>query len=129
MKPINRSPGERYGLALVAVAIGFLIRWAAAPWIEVETPFLLYLVVVIFSAWSGGKGPGILATVLLAGLGSFLILTPAPPSCCPACPKPCVWHPFCLPGWPSPPSRLTPSERGTMRESARLAQCCPRHDR
>ncbi len=74
----------RYSLALVASLGALACSLALQPHIA-TTPFLLFLAAVAVSAWYGGLGPGLLATVV-SGLainyyfenprGSFAIMSP-----------------------------------------------------
>lgn len=76
-KILIRSRLQRYGFAVLAVAIALLVKLLLAPLIQEESPFLLFFAPLVVSAWYGGLGPGLLATVL-AGLSSdyfFLIPT------------------------------------------------------
>jgi glucose-6-phosphate-specific signal transduction histidine kinase len=59
----------RYGFAVLAVGVAFAIKLLLDPLIVQETPFLLILGAIMISAWYGGLGPGLLATVA-AGLAT-----------------------------------------------------------
>jgi hypothetical protein len=61
------SPLLRYGVAVLAVGMAFLIKLLLDPMIVQETPFLLIFGAIMVSAWYGGLGPGLLAT-FTAGL-------------------------------------------------------------
>jgi C4-dicarboxylate-specific signal transduction histidine kinase len=51
-----------YGFAVLSIAMALLIsRWAAP---HIGFPGTLFLCVIVLSAWYGGVGPGLLATVL-----------------------------------------------------------------
>ena len=66
MGPLIRSdqPVLRYGTAIILVlAIGAL-RWALTPLAGTEAPFLPFLLAVLTTAWLGGRGPALLATLL-----------------------------------------------------------------
>jgi two-component system sensor histidine kinase/response regulator len=43
-----------------------------------ESPFLLFFGAVVVSAWLGGLGPGLLATVLAALTSDYFFLSPTP---------------------------------------------------
>ena len=58
----SSSPGLRYGLALFAPLLALGLRFAIAPYLESNYPFMFLLAGVLFSAWFGGLGPGLLAT-------------------------------------------------------------------
>jgi PAS domain S-box-containing protein len=64
---MKRSPLSRYGVAILAVGVAFLIKLLVDPLIVQETPFLFVFGAVMVSAWYGGLGPG-LATTFMAGL-------------------------------------------------------------
>jgi PAS domain S-box-containing protein len=71
----RRSYVMRYGMALFLVLIAFFVRIALSPYIH-DRPYLTFFGAVMGSAWYGGFGPGVMATVL-ATLGS-LLSTPPP---------------------------------------------------
>src|SRR5215470_18297286 len=59
----GRDPLKRYGLALVSTALTLLIRGV----LEVPvgtTVYQLPLAAIVMSAWYGGRGPGLAATVV-----------------------------------------------------------------
>lgn len=65
----------RYAVATVAVAAALGLKSAFSS-LGVDHPFLLLPAAVVVATWYGGRGPGILATVL-AGLGAdALFLSP-----------------------------------------------------
>jgi PAS domain S-box-containing protein len=75
----------RYGVALVAVALGLLLKLALDPlFLEHQSPFLLLAGTVMVAAWFGGLGPGLLATALGALAADYFFLVPI--------------HAFTLPG-------------------------------
>src|SRR5215218_1143061 len=59
----------RYGVAVLAVGMAFLIKLLLDPLIVQETPFLLVFGAIMVSAWYGGLGPGLFAT-FAAGLAT-----------------------------------------------------------
>jgi signal transduction histidine kinase len=67
--PHSLSPVSRYGLAVVAVAVCAIVRWALNPLLGAQAVFLPFIVPVLLSAWWGGVGPGLLALMLSAGVG------------------------------------------------------------
>lgn len=71
-----RSQLQRYGVAVLAVAIALLIKLLLAPIIEVESPFILFFAAVMASALYGGTGPAVLATVLAALNSDYFFLSP-----------------------------------------------------
>src|SRR5215207_3419665 len=70
------SPLLRYGVAALAVEVAFLIKLLLDPLIEQETPFLLVFGAIIISAWYGGLGPGLLATILAGVATDYFFLHP-----------------------------------------------------
>ena len=68
--------GSRWGVALLAVAAAALLKLSIAPWVDRESPFLFFFAAVMVSAWYGGAGPGLLATLLAALVGDFLFVPP-----------------------------------------------------
>ena len=65
----HTSPLLRYGVAVLSVGVAFAIKLLLDPLIVQETPFLLIFGAIMISAWYGGLGPGLLATVA-AGLAT-----------------------------------------------------------
>ncbi|MFN8637535.1 MAG: ATP-binding protein [Chloroflexota bacterium] len=56
----------RYGLAVALTLVALLLGLGLSQWVQ-ESPFSLFLAAVAVSAWYGGLGPGLVAT-LLGGL-------------------------------------------------------------
>ncbi|WP_421654814.1 PAS domain S-box protein [Leptothermofonsia sp. ETS-13] len=55
----------RYGVAVLAVLLGLGLMLLLDPWISMKgSPFVVFFAAVMISAWYGGLGPGILATLL-----------------------------------------------------------------
>ncbi len=75
-RTLTQSWQRRYGVAVLAVAIALLIKLLLAPLIQEESPFLLFFTAITASAWYGGLGPGILATVLAAIVSDYFFLIP-----------------------------------------------------
>ncbi|MEQ9236871.1 PAS domain S-box protein [Coleofasciculus sp. E2-BRE-01] len=75
IKPLYHL-GWRYSVSLLAVAIALSLQLFLTPFGELESPFLLCLAAVMVSAWYGGRGAGIFATVLAALSGGYLVLSP-----------------------------------------------------
>jgi K+-sensing histidine kinase KdpD len=65
----------RYGVAVLAVGMAFLVKLLLDPLIVQETPFLLVFGAIMISAWYGGLGPGLLAT-FAAGLATDYFFLP-----------------------------------------------------
>jgi PAS domain S-box-containing protein len=66
-----------FATAVVAVGVVVAVKVALAPWMAPESPFLLLHAAVLFSAWRGGIGAGLLATALAAGLADLLFTSPS----------------------------------------------------
>ncbi|MCG3117393.1 MAG: ATP-binding protein [Candidatus Manganitrophus sp. SA1] len=71
-----RHPLLRYGMGVLTVAFILLLKLLIDPFIREESPFLLFLIAVMVSAWYGGLGPGLLATVLSALISDYVFLVP-----------------------------------------------------
>jgi PAS domain S-box-containing protein len=67
---------QPYAVALAAVIALVLMRLALAPVFGDHFRFMIVLPAVVFSAWYGGLGAGLLATVLSAGASTYLFLEP-----------------------------------------------------
>jgi PAS domain S-box-containing protein len=77
LPPQGSSWRRRYAVALGCVTLALLARLALDPAVP-PSPLVLLLASVIVSAWYGGAGPALLATLLSAVLGGFLLLPLAP---------------------------------------------------
>lgn len=66
----------RYGVALLSVTLTLIGRLLLHPFLENDAPLLLFTLSVMVSAWYGGYGPGVFATLLGAVIGSYLFLEP-----------------------------------------------------
>lgn len=77
LDPQNSPRALRYGIALLAVISTALLKLGLDSLIEVEHPFLFFFAAVVVSAWYGGFGPGLLATISAALISGYLVLTPA----------------------------------------------------
>ncbi len=69
-------PLVNYGIALLLVAAALLISLVASSFVE-PYPFLMFFAAVTFSAWYGGFGAGLLATVLSIVTVNHYFLYPA----------------------------------------------------
>jgi PAS domain S-box-containing protein len=63
-------------VAVLAVALTLGIKLLLGPKIGSETPFLLFFAAVMFSAWYGGMGAGLLTTALSAIAADYFFLPP-----------------------------------------------------
>jgi hypothetical protein len=59
----HTSPLLRYGVAMLAVGVVFGLKLLLDPLIAQDVPFLLVFGAIMISAWYGGLGSGLLATV------------------------------------------------------------------
>ncbi len=80
MKNPTRASGSRvaweaYGLAVAATIMTLLVRLAFGQWTAGRLVLILFLIPIILSAYLGGLGPGLVAT-LLAGIGTGFFLVP-----------------------------------------------------
>jgi PAS domain S-box-containing protein len=66
----------RYAVAVGATAIAVALRAAAAPLWGLTLPFAFFYPAIMLSAWRGGLGPGILATLLCAAAAIYPGLSP-----------------------------------------------------
>ena len=66
----------RYGVAMLAVGVALLAKLLLDPLTVQDTPFLLVFSAIIVSAWYGGLGPGLLATVVSALATDYFFLYP-----------------------------------------------------
>jgi PAS domain S-box-containing protein len=55
---------NRYGLAILAIAVSTFVTFALRPVLGPQTHYLTFTLAVIVSAWYGGLGPGLTATVV-----------------------------------------------------------------
>jgi PAS domain S-box-containing protein len=77
MLNIKRSQVQGYGVAVFTVAIALLLKLMLKPWLAVEdSPFLVFFVPIMISAWYGGMGAALLATAL-GGVVGYLWTAPS----------------------------------------------------
>lgn len=75
MSPPLRQSVVRYAAAVLACAVGAVVAQLLQPTLDVN-PFPILLAAVTFSAWFGGLGPGLVATVLGTAILDFLFFAP-----------------------------------------------------
>ena len=68
-----RATAARYGLAVAAVGVAFVVRLAADPLLGERAPFLLFVLPVVIAVLVSGRGPGLLAGFLSLLAGFSLI--------------------------------------------------------
>src|SRR5215467_13485532 len=76
LQSFPRSSGRltRYGIAIVSIGITLFVCLLLNQALDGRRPLTLFIIPVVVSAWLGGLGPGLLAT-LLSGLASECFLT------------------------------------------------------
>jgi PAS domain S-box-containing protein len=68
---------KQYGMAIASVTIALLLMLALDPVLQLtQAPFLLFFGAVAISAWYGGRGPGIVATLLSAVFANYFFQYP-----------------------------------------------------
>jgi signal transduction histidine kinase len=75
---IDRTPWvtlSRYTVAILSVAAALFASKAAVEYLNIEPYVSLFLCAIMFAAWFGGPGPGLLSTVL-AGLAFEYFVAP-----------------------------------------------------
>lgn len=75
MQRLRENPFAAYGIAVAAVAVATMIRWAIGGYVQEGIPFTLYLPAVVIATLLGGFWPGVLAT-LLSSLVAWLVFIP-----------------------------------------------------
>src|SRR5262245_23670947 len=76
---MHETPRARlvaYGVAFLATGVSLLLRWPLWPVLEHSAPFMTFFPAVILSAYYGGLGPGLLATLLGAAAADFFLIEP-----------------------------------------------------
>ena len=71
------TAARRYGVALLAVALVTVVRFAMQPLVSAEAPFLLFYAAVMATGWYGGFRPGMLTTALCAVVAGYFFIEPA----------------------------------------------------
>ena len=77
MPNLTRSQPSRYGIAGLSVLLAALLMLLLDPVLAMtQSPFLLFFGAVVVSAWSGGFGPGLVATVLSGLISAYYFIPP-----------------------------------------------------
>ncbi len=76
LQSLRRSPLAAYAIALCAVAVATIVRWALSGYLPAGPPFVTYFVAIAVAALCGGVWPGVLATVLSAIIAFYLFMPP-----------------------------------------------------
>ncbi|MDC4227139.1 MAG: DUF4118 domain-containing protein, partial [Candidatus Manganitrophus sp.] len=71
-----RLPLLKYPASFLFISAALTIQLLLDPILGKGTPFLFFFGAVMLSAWHGGLGPGVLATLLGAVLANFFFITP-----------------------------------------------------
>lgn len=74
--PYRRSPGMRYAVAVCAVLVAALVRYAFYGDATNRAVFTFFVPAAMVAVWYGGFGPGMVATVLGLIVGDFFFLAP-----------------------------------------------------
>ena len=77
MKQGRHPPAQSYGVALLASLIAIAITQTTV--LRSGSPFLLSIAAILISAWLGGVGAGMVATVITLLANAYLILGPTFP--------------------------------------------------
>lgn len=64
MRRSKISDWKHYGVAVLSVAGAVFLTFAISPLFTYRSPAITFTLAVIASAWVGGLGPGLAATVL-----------------------------------------------------------------
>src|SRR4051794_6268510 len=75
-RPAFETAPVRYGLAVLAVGLALILKLLLVPVLRQDIPVLGFFVAVTVSAWMGGLGPGIFATILAAALDFCYFMEP-----------------------------------------------------
>ncbi|MBD3883674.1 PAS domain S-box protein [Phormidium tenue FACHB-886] len=67
---------SRYSVAVLASLLALLVRFLLVPVLGDEAPLLVFIMPVMFSAWYGGLGPGLLAMGLSVLVGTYFFVLP-----------------------------------------------------
>jgi PAS domain S-box-containing protein len=65
-----------YGLAFVLTAAVLWVRITLTPWVEDRPLLILFFIPILFCAYYGGLGPGLLATALVGVVTAYYVLPP-----------------------------------------------------
>jgi PAS domain S-box-containing protein len=76
MEILKRNLLTRYGAAILAAAIGLLLRWFLISLLGDRVPFITLFPAVVFAAMFGGFGAGLLTMLLGAFAVNFFIMSP-----------------------------------------------------
>lgn len=72
----GRGTWRSYAVAVGLVGAALVVRMGLDRWMELESPFLLFLAAIVGAAWYGGLGPGLVATALGAAASDYFFIRP-----------------------------------------------------
>jgi PAS domain S-box-containing protein len=75
LQRLRQNPFAAYGIALAAVGVATIIRWAIGDYVPGRVPFTLYFPAIVIASLLGGFWPGVLATIL-SGLAAWFLFIP-----------------------------------------------------
>src|SRR6266700_6882187 len=64
VRAMRQNPLAAYGIAVLAVGLATLARWAVGEHVIAGVPFITYYPAIILATFLGGLWPGILAVIL-----------------------------------------------------------------
>jgi PAS domain S-box-containing protein len=71
------SFAPRYAIAVAVAGSGIALRFALEPVWGLDLPYITLFPAVVFSAWVGGFGPGVVTTTISAAAAWYFLLEPA----------------------------------------------------
>jgi len=74
------SDARRYSIAVLAVVVSLLVRYAVQGVLGAKVPFLQFYPAIVAAAWVGGLGPGVVATALSSLAAMVFLLPPDGPA-------------------------------------------------
>ncbi|MBE9178984.1 PAS domain S-box protein [Oculatella sp. LEGE 06141] len=75
MVDVKRTDFQRYGVAVVSVAVALVLTLLLRPLLA-QSIFAFFIAAVTISAWYGGMKPGLVATVLSTLLAGYFFIAP-----------------------------------------------------
>src|SRR4051812_23924241 len=72
----SRSGFSAYGVSFAAIAAAILVRLMLDSWLGDRFPFITVFLAVLFAAWYGGRGPGLLALAAGAFAVAYFVMQP-----------------------------------------------------
>jgi signal transduction histidine kinase len=73
---VKTSLQSRFAVAVLVTTLAVLIRFLLNPVLGHDAPLMVSILAVMFAAWYGGRGSGVLAIALSAVLSVFLFIRP-----------------------------------------------------